>query len=144
VQQASCNGVLDSQHADTGRILLHLCKDFLKGVATDQLYLLALKIEVGSYVVKRSYQSLYRYSFHSCILFFIRLFKKTPLSLGVCEAEPYFIFAFTLIYILHTAYRFTVYCKVKVIAVKVSVLYHNIHRLLPNRPWTFGLSVAKV
>ena len=55
------------------------------------------------------------------ILFISSLFKKKLRFHLVCEAEPYFIFNLSSLIYLHTAYRFTGLCKVKVITVKVSV-----------------------
>lgn len=45
----------------------------------------------------------------------------------VCEAGPYFIFLFSFCKSLHTAYRFTDCCKVKIITVKVSVSVQHCH-----------------
>ena len=64
VQQTSRDGVLNGQHADGRRVLLHIGKDLLERRATDELYLLAVEVEVCRNVVERPYQSLYGYSLH--------------------------------------------------------------------------------
>jgi len=116
MQQRAGDGILDGEHADGGWVLLDGVKHLLEGRATNQLYLLILEEQMGGDVVKRTDESLYRYSLHNAFYFY----KKTPLSL-VCEAEPYLILQFFNSLILHTAFRFTEPCKVKVITVKVSV-----------------------
>jgi len=90
---------------------VHLLEHLLEGGATDELYLLTLKIQVGGNVVERPNQSLYRNSLHisSLFLYFIvvvivslvdiAVLKKTPLSL-FCEAEPYLVFSILLFFIL--------------------------------------------
>jgi len=57
--------------------------------------------------------------------------KKAPLSL-LCEAEPC-CFLLLLSLFLHTAFRFTVCCKVKIIAVKVSVQHVHCLVVFVNR-----------
>jgi hypothetical protein len=70
VQQRACYSVLDSQHADGCRVLLDRLKHLLEGGATYQLYLLILEKQMCCNVVKRPYQSLYRYSFHISLFTF--------------------------------------------------------------------------
>ena len=67
MQQRTSDSILNGQHANGCRVLLHVTEYLLEGVATDELYLFILEIEVSSNVVERPYQSLYRYSFHLII-----------------------------------------------------------------------------
>jgi hypothetical protein len=75
VEEATCNGVFDSQHPDDRAVLLNLCKDFLEGIATDEFDFLVREELVGSYVVERARNTLYSYSFHNSLVFsFFSLF----------------------------------------------------------------------
>ena len=65
VQQRASNRVLDGQHANGGGVLAHLRKNFFECATAYQLNLFSLEIEVGSNVVERPYQTLYRYSLHN-------------------------------------------------------------------------------
>ena len=127
VQQRAGNGILYRRHADDRRVFLNVVEHLFECRAADKLYLLTLEIQVCRNVVERPYQSLYRYSLHLSVL----LIQKTPLS-------PYkwsgaFISFFILILsFLPTAFRFTVCCKVKVIAVKVILLYHKFSVVFSN------------
>ena len=53
VEQGARDGVLDRQQADDRRVATDALKHLLKGVAADELHLLAVEIFVGGDVVKR-------------------------------------------------------------------------------------------
>jgi hypothetical protein len=64
VQQTSGNGIFDGKHPDDGAILMHVLEYFLKRVATNQFYFFVGEELMGCYVVKRTWYTLYSYSFH--------------------------------------------------------------------------------
>ena len=126
MQQRARNGILDSQHTDGRWVFLDVFKHLLDSATADELYLLSLEVEVRRNVVERPDESLYGYSLHLIYLRFadLLLYKKLRFHL-VCEAEPYFIFYLFTFLLLLTTHRFTIACKVKVIAVKVSVVIQH-------------------
>ena len=88
VQQRTGYGVLNGRHAYHRGVLLQALKHLLKRGAALQLYLLALEVEVGGYVVKRARQSLYRYSLHTIIIYLF-LSTSPAFTLSV-KRDPYF------------------------------------------------------
>ena len=67
VQQAARYGVLDGHEAEAGVVVAHLAEYLLKGVAAHQLYVLALKVLMGGYVVKGASNALYCYLLHVAV-----------------------------------------------------------------------------
>jgi hypothetical protein len=113
VEQRTRYRVLDGEHADGGGVLLDVAKHLFEGGTTYQLYLFSLEIQVRRYIVERPDQSLYRYSLH--------ILKKQLRFHCSVKRSLISIFQSFNFSILLTTTRFTIACKVKVIAVKISV-----------------------
>ena len=76
VKQTARYGILDGADANHRRVSLDILEHLLEGGAANQLNLFALKILMGSDVVKRPQLSLYCYSLHCRIsLFYLPVYE---------------------------------------------------------------------
>ena len=84
VEQRAGNGILDGEHCYGRGVATNVLKHLLERLAADQLYLLALVVLMGCYVVERPQFALYCYSLH------IRSdIKENPASLSVKQGWLY-------------------------------------------------------
>ena len=89
VEQATCNGVLDGQHADDLAVVADGLEHVFKCSAADQFDVFAFEVPVCCNVVKGTQCSLDGYSFHIIVL------TKNPAS-NQWERDPYLNFQFSI------------------------------------------------